>query len=155
MPKPRKKSANNSIAHVKVELTSPNLVQLNTPKNMEKVPNDTFDCHKNINSIDSMPKSHALNSNALPTSHALNSKIKVLPPPPRAFRDPLPGKMDSSKTDKIRNPLNNKPIIEDTTKQRIQNLEKISIEPGHSVPMRRKAKEINNIMDHSTSSLSR
>ena len=131
-------------------LTSPNLVQLNTPKNMENMDSKTdkirnplnnkpIDCHKNINSID-----------ALPRSHALNSKLKVLPPPPRAFRDP-PGKMDS-KTDKIRNPLNNKPIIED---KRIQNLEKISIEPGHSVPMRRKAKEINNIMDHSTSSLSR
>ena len=60
MPKPRKKSANNS--NTTTMLTSPNLVQLNTPKNMENM---------------------------------------------------------DSKTDKIRNPLNNKPIIED---KRIQKM---------------------------------
>ena len=88
------------------------------------------------------------NINSAPTS----TKVKVLPPPPKAFRDPpktiqesedLPTNSTSTETTKKATDL--------TEKNPMANTEPCS---GNSVPMRRKVKESYK-MDHSTSSLSR
>ena len=88
-----------------------------------------------------------INSASTPTS----TKVKVLPPPPKAFRDPPKTIQEDMAT--------NMTSSTDTTKKPTDLTEKIpmaSTEPssGNSVPMRRKVKESYK-MDHSTSSLSR
>ena len=80
---------------------------------------------------------------------------KVLPPPPKAFRDP-PKTIQESE-DMVTNHTSS---TETTTKRPIELTEKnpmANTEPssGNSVPMRRKLKEQSYKMDHSTSSLSR
>ena len=96
-----------------------------------------------------------------------SAKVKILPPPPKAFRDPDSdrnkannGKTDKTKVDKIEA---DKSKVDKTKARngkinRQQNslahqVKELKLEPTASVPMRRKAKENN--LDHSTFSLSR
>ena len=72
-----------------------------------------------------------------------SAKVKILPPPPKAFRD-------QPENHKIKT-QNGKPSRQQNSLA--QQVKELKLEPNSSVPMRRKVKDAN--IDHSTFSLSR
>ena len=72
-----------------------------------------------------------------------SAKVKILPPPPKAFRD-------QPENHKIK-AQNGKPSRQQNSLA--QQVKELKLEPNSSVPMRRKVKDAN--IDHSTFSLSR
>ena len=93
------------------------------------------------------------NINLASTPNPTSTKVKVLPPPPKAFRDPPKTIQESEDlpTNHTSSTETTKKATDLTEKNPMANTEPSS---GNSVPMRRKVKESYK-MDHSTSSLSR
>ena len=89
-----------------------------------------------------------------------NNKVKILPPKP--FRDPSPRQKEDAENTK-RHSLTEFKVQKKSGLQRMNSvgqpptstadISELKVEPASSVPMRRKAKE--NVLDHSTFSLSR
>ena len=86
-----------------------------------------------------------------------NNKVKILPPKP--FRDPSPRQKEDDKIKRHsltefkvqrKSSVTQQKTVE---KPSTAELSELKVEPASSVPMRRKAKE--NVLDHSTFSLSR
>ena len=92
-----------------------------------------------------------------------SAKVKILPPPPKAFRDTDSEKIkvDIPKVDKIevdknkvdKNKERNGKIKRNQHNSLNNQVKELKLEPTASVPMRRKAKDNN--LEHSTFSLSR